>query len=311
MSRIELLCRWAIAPALVAGLLSGTAAGPLLAQRAGPEGPRLVIRSDDMGFSQAANEANRRLLASGLIVNVSVLFCAPWYREAVEILRRHPEVTVGVHLCANAEWKNFRWGPVADRGRVPSLVDEEGHFWGSYRQLNLDRTPRVEELEIEFRAQIERALRSGLTITYLDNHMGAGLRTPEQRAMVQRLAREYGLVHSGSFAEANVESFIGGGFREQLARLVGRLGALEPDSLYLLVMHVGLDTPELRAMEDLNEGGVANMSEQRQWELDMLLSSEFRAALEAHRVRLVSYRELAAEPRSAPRQQPGRAGRER
>lgn len=267
--------------------------------------PRLVIRSDDMGFSHGSNEANRRLLESGLLVNVSVLFTGPWYREAVEVLARHPEVAVGVHLCANSEWKNYKWGPVAGRGRVPSLVDEEGYFRGSYRELNVEHPPRLEELEIEFRAQIERALRSGLRITYLDNHMGAGLHTPEQRAMVERLAREYGLGLSRSYGELSAGGFAGGDYREQLARLVGRVGELKPDSLYLMVFHVGTDTPELRAMQDLNEGGVRNMAEQRQMELDMLLSAELRAALAGRRVRLVSYRELVAgsAPRPAP---PGR-----
>jgi predicted glycoside hydrolase/deacetylase ChbG (UPF0249 family) len=256
--------------------------------------PRLVIRSDDMGFSHAANAANQRLIESGLLVNVSVLFCAPWYQEAVEILARYPAVAVGVHLCANSEWKNYKWGPVAGRDRVPTLVNEEGHFRGSYRELNVDHPPRVEEMELEFRAQIERALRTGLRITYLDNHMGAGLHTPEQRAMVERLAGEYGLALSGSFGEQDPGAFSGGGYREQLSRLLSRVGALAPDSLYRIVFHVGTDTPELQAMRDLNEGGVANMSEQRQTELELLLSPELRAALAANRVRLVSYRDLAA-----------------
>ena len=34
------------------------------------------------------------------------------------------------------------------------------YFFGSYQELNLDHDPKVEELEIEFRAQIERALLS-------------------------------------------------------------------------------------------------------------------------------------------------------
>lgn len=253
---------------------------------------RLVIRSDDMGFSHAANVANRRLLESGLPVNVSVLFCAPWYKEAVEILKQHPNASIGIHLCANSEWKNYKWGPVAGRSRVPSLVNEDGHFWGSYGELNIDRNPNVQELEIEFRAQIERALRSGLPITYLDNHMGAGMRTPEQRAMIERLAKEYGLAISRYFGETNPGSFGGGNYQEQLSRLVSRVQAMKPDSLYLMVFHVGTDTPELRAMEDLNEGGVRNMSKQRQMELNMLLSPEFRAALVRNRVQPVRYREL-------------------
>ena len=45
-------------------------------------------------------------------------------------------------------------------------------------------------------------------------------------------------------------------------------------------------------MQDLNEGGVPNMSEQRQLEMEMLLSPSFQAALTRNRVRLVTYRDL-------------------
>ena len=287
-----------LAPITLVLLMSATSA----AQDAPSEAPavrerpvRVLIRSDDMGFTHGANVANERLMASGLPLNVSVLFAAPWYREAVEMLKAHPDVSVGVHLCANAEWKHYTWGPVADRSAVPSLVGEDGYFFGSWRELNLDHTPRVEELETEFRAQIERALATGLRIDYLDNHMGAGLATPEQRAMVERLAEEYGLGFSGGFGEVRPESFAGGSYEEQLARLVSSVEGLSPDSLYLIVFHVGTDTPELRALEDLNEGGPPSVARQRQIELDLLLSGAFREALERNNVQPLTYRALVRE----------------
>ena len=275
-------------------LLATLPPGHAAAQHAAPTAPapRLVIRSDDMGFSHAANVANEKLIASGLVVNISVLFAAPWYQEAVAILKQHPEVSVGVHLCANAEWKHYKWGPVAGRSQVPSLVDDEGYFFGSYRELNVEHAPRVEEMETEFRAQIERALRSGLSIDYVDNHMGAGMHTEAQRAMVERLAQSYGLAISRYYGEQRPGNFSGGDYAEQQQRLVALVDSLAPDSLYLLVFHVGTDTPELQAMQDLNEGGVRNMSAQRQMELDMLRAPAFREALERNQVQLVSYREL-------------------
>lgn len=123
------------------------------------------------------------------------------------------------------------------------------------------------------------------------------MHTSEQRAMVQRLARDYGLAHSSSLGELRPGGFSGGEYREQLARLTSRVGAMRPDSTYLVVFHVGTDTPELQAMQDLNTGGEARTSRQRQWELGMLLSPEFRDALARNLVEPVSYRTLAAERR--------------
>ena len=84
----------------------------------------LVIRSDDAGMSHSVNTALERLIDTGLPVSISVMFACPWYQETVEMLKRHPNVAVGIHLTLNSEWKNYRWGPVTGRGAVPSLVDD-------------------------------------------------------------------------------------------------------------------------------------------------------------------------------------------
>ena len=38
------------------------------------------------------------------------------------ILRRNPQISVGVHLVLNSEWKGDRWGPVLGKeGRTASM----------------------------------------------------------------------------------------------------------------------------------------------------------------------------------------------
>ncbi|PYP98661.1 MAG: hypothetical protein DMD34_02025 [Gemmatimonadetes bacterium] len=64
----------------------------------------LLIRSDDAGMSHSVNRALQRLMDTGLPVSVSVMFTCPWYQETVEILKRHPNVAVGIHLTLNSEW---------------------------------------------------------------------------------------------------------------------------------------------------------------------------------------------------------------
>ena len=72
--------------------------------------------------------------------------------ETVEILKRHPEVSVGVHVCLNSEWTPYRWGPVLPAKEVPSLVDEWGHFFGTRKDM-LANKPDMDEVEKEIRAQ--------------------------------------------------------------------------------------------------------------------------------------------------------------
>src|SRR5215212_3029340 len=152
----------------------------------------LIIRTDDAGMSHSVNMGLERLIASGLPVSVSVMFPTPWYQETVEILKRHPEVSVGIHLTLNSEWGNYRWGPVLGRSAVPTLVDADGYFFQSSEALHANK-PDLKEVENELRAQIERALRSGLRIDYVDYHMGTVTRYPEFRDLTERLASEYHL----------------------------------------------------------------------------------------------------------------------
>src|SRR3982751_2931351 len=73
---------------------------------------RLVVRADDFGFSHASNMALERLLKEGVMTSAGVIVNTGWLDETVGILKGHPEVSVGVHVCLNSEWVPYRWGPV-------------------------------------------------------------------------------------------------------------------------------------------------------------------------------------------------------
>lgn len=140
------------------GPFAGT---PVADPGAAPADPvHLIIRSDDAGMTHAVNMANRRLIESGLSVSVSIMFPTPWWQETVELLRAHPDVSVGIHLTLNSEWRNYRWGPLVGRSAAPTLVDEHGFFFHSSRDL-YENEPDLGEVELELRAQIERALGTG------------------------------------------------------------------------------------------------------------------------------------------------------
>jgi predicted glycoside hydrolase/deacetylase ChbG (UPF0249 family) len=251
----------------------------------------LIIRTDDAGMSHSVNMALQRLIASGLPVSVSVMFPTPWYQETVEILKRHPATSVGIHLTLNSEWKNYRWGPVSGRTAVPSLVDADGYFFPAADTLYKNR-PNLQEVERELRAQIERALGSGLRIDYVDYHMGTVMRHPEFRAITERLAWEYSLGMSGYFGETDHDPQYAAPPPAKLDSLLVMVNRLEP-GLNLVVTHVGIDDAELGALLDMNTSNpLPDMSKNRQGELDALTSQRFSAALKARNIRLLTYRQL-------------------
>ena len=280
------LCCWT--------LLAG-ASTIVSAQTTSPVAPAsLIIRTDDVGMSHSVNMGMQRLVSTGLPVSVSVMFACPWYQEAVEILKQHPNVSVGIHLVLNSEWKNYRWGPVAGSSAVPSLVDANGFFFPSSDALH-QHNPILGEVEKELRAQIERALRSGLKIDYVDYHMGTATRYPEFRDVTERLAQEYGLGMSEYFGEAEDAPQYAAVPERKLDSLVAMMGRLKP-GLNLVVTHVGIDDAELGALLDMNtDDPLPDMSKNRQGELTALTSPRFSAALKAHNVVVVTYRDVIAK----------------
>ena len=250
----------------------------------------LLIRCDDIGMCHSLNTAVRQFVDTRIPFSTSVMFVCPWYQEAVTILRDQPQVSVGVHLTLNAEWANYRWGPVLGKESVPSLVDSVGFFFPS-RETFFANNPEKSDIEKELRAQIERAMSSGIQIDYIDHHMGTAVQTLELRELVENLSEEYGLGISGYFGEiyANVTYFPPIG--SKLDTLIQHLSGLQP-GLNLLVMHIGMDTPELKAMKDLNPFGLTDMSQHRQDELKCLTSEEFKNALDVYELRPINYNYL-------------------
>jgi len=279
---------------VISWLLSASAVTFVSAQTRTPTAVSLLIRTDDIGMSHSVNMAMQKLVSTGMPVSVSVLFVCPWYQEAVEILKQHPSVSVGIHLALNSEWKNYRWGPVAGSTAVPSLVDENGFFFPSSEALH-QHNPQVVEVEKELRAQIERALRSGVKIDYVDYHMGTVTRYPEFRDITERLAREYGLGMSEYFGETEDTPQYSAAPAAKGDSLAVMINRLKP-GLNLVVTHVGIDDAEWRAMLDMNtDEPLPDMSKNRQGELTALTSPRFSAALQARHIVLVNYRDVIAK----------------
>ncbi len=258
------------------------------------ESRTLLIRCDDLGMSHSVNMAFKELMESGLKFSASVMFPCAWYQEAVDILKANPQITVGIHLTLNAEWKNYRWGPIACRDKVPSLIDKDGYFFPS-RATFFANNPKSEEIEIELRAQIERAINSGIKISYMDYHMGTAVDKPEHRAIVEKLAKEYGLAISRYFGEVDVESMYAVDIDNKQESLINFLSNLDAEKLNLLVCHVGKDQPELQAMLDMNSFGLPEMSKHREAELNALLSATKGKVFEKNNIKLINYNDRINE----------------
>lgn len=258
----------------------------------------LIINADDLGMSHAGNEATFQSLTTGIATSTTLMTPCPWAPHAMQFLRNHPKIPFGVHLTIICEFDVYRWGPATSRNSVPSLIDETGCFY-RYSQLpGLFESFRLEEVAVEFRAQIDAVLAAGLRPTHLDWHCIADGGRPDIFELTLELAQEYGLalrvhdlVQTSRLLSTGLPAADHGLMNsyevdpstkhEQYVELLREL----PAGLSEWAVHPGLGNEESRTLEP-------ESWQVRRTDLDFLVSPEARATIEQEGIILLDFRPL-------------------
>jgi len=274
----------------------------------------LIVHADDAGMSHSVNMGTIDSMKQGIVSSASIMVPCPWFKEFAQIARENPELDYGIHLTLTSEWTNYRWGPVAPRGTVPSLVDEEGYLWDNVPLVA--KNVKAEEVEIELRAQIDRALEFGVPLTHLDTHMGAMYSRPDLAAIYIKLAfeydlpvlflkelsekrkREYPVLAAGAaiFAKQleakglpvldKIDQFYGGdSHEERRATYVESLQNLQP-GLNELIIHCGYADDELRA--------ITSSAERRDGDRRIFMEPQVAKMIEDLGIEVVTWKQVHA-----------------
>lgn len=256
----------------------------------------LIINADDFGMCHSINTATIEAMRNGIVTTTSLMACCPWAWEAMQMLKDHPALSFGVHLTLVNEMPGYRWGPVASKDTVPSLVNRAGFFVDHGGIPELYANAVLAEVEREFRAQIGRVLDFGLRPTHLDWHCVLDGGRPDILELTLGLCDEFGLAMRVSGTEtrdrllaegkpANDFSIVDSyslpveGKSEIWAQRLRDL----PPGLNQWAVHVSTGDAEAQAMEP-------GRWPVRKTDFDFFISPTTRALVEEEGIVLIDYR---------------------
>ena len=258
----------------------------------------LVINADDFGFTPDVNEGIVEAHRRGILTAATMLANGAAFDDGLRLARETPSLDIGAHL-ALISGRSLLTGRPLPTGVAQLLAALARREIRPYEEL---------------RAQVARLVGAGLRLTHLDTHKHTHLAPPVLDA-VARIGQEFGIrwvrgpfdfplpapaskrlvnrslgLLRGRFHRvlsrhgcASTDHFAG--FRMTgrfgAAELVALIGAIPPGSTEFMC-HPG------RCREPLRNART-RLKESRERELEALLSSQAREALEHNRVELVNY----------------------
>ncbi len=277
-----------------------------VAERLGyPPGSKLlIIHADDLAVAHSVDAASFAALDQKAVSSASIMVPCPWLAEVADYARSHSDADLGLHLTLNSEWKTYRWGPVAPKDQVPSLLALDGYLFGESGGFRTHA--KADEVEREIRAQVEQATKLGIHPTHLDSHMGSLFLSPDLFAVYVKVAHDYRLPFLAvrvsdernkllsllSDKDIVLDSVVIFDPRvppdEWTESYVKALRSLKP-GLHEMIVHLGHDDSELQAVTvDHPDYGAA----WRQRDFNAVTSPDFKKALEEDHIILVSWKDL-------------------
>ncbi len=149
----------------------------------------LIVNADDLGWTDGVNRGIADAHRRGLVTSTSLLANGQAFESALRVARENPALGVGVHL-------NLSDGPPAASAKdVRGLLNDAGQFESSPESLLLriaGRSLPLDQIELEWDAQIHQIRDAGIEPTHLDGHKHVQM-LPGLFEIVLRLAKKHGV----------------------------------------------------------------------------------------------------------------------
>jgi|Deesub1362B_J571_1020462.scaffolds.fasta_scaffold00002_796 hopanoid biosynthesis associated protein HpnK len=280
---------------------------------------RVIINADDFGLSKGINEGIVKAHREGVLTSATIMVNMPGFEQAVEQALKMPSLGIGIHLNV------VRGRPVLSPERIPSLVDREGRFWGDLSLIIKKigkKEIKIEEIISEFRAQINKALKAGLSLTHVDSEKHLHCFYPILKRLIP-LLKDFGLQRIRYINQIcglrNPALFLGSvvvffswmrcrkmaqreGFRltdnffglcsvgkmsvERIKEILVNL----PSGTSEIMVHPGFITPEMVEIE--KESGAYRLQLGRELELSALIAPELTVIIKRNNIELINFAQI-------------------
>ena len=257
---------------------------------------QFIVTADDFGLTDGVNRAVVRAHQEGIVTSASLMVKSFAFESAVELARQNPSLDIGLHL---------------DLTNKPFALALRPH------RLDLER---------EVRAQIEKALGTGLHITHLDGHKHVHV-IPAVLKVIRAVAPGYGIraIRTMNTRSAGLMSLLRRNPKARAtiiqqylfargARLAWKFSLPNamagPDRFYGIEETGFLDLEAFANIIQDSGGGVhevmchpgyldpdlrhqpTRLLAQRERELEMLTSQQIRSLIRSSGIELISYKNL-------------------
>ncbi len=272
---------------------------------------RLIVNADDFGLSRAVTTGILEAAEAGAVTSASMIVNLDDFEETLAHARSFGRLPLGLHL-------NFTMGrPLT---AAPSLTSKRGDFYGLATLVKRASLGMVDSADVarECAAQLDRIAAAGIAVTHMDSHRHIHVH-PALFAPVTETATSRG-VHAVRAPLEPISTNIGdwrATMKKVALSLSSRLsGAIRPDHgpdhfygislqggrsfasrLFGLIPRLPSGTSEIMThpgRSDFSLPGHDGYSWQREEELLVLLSHQFRDLLDRHGIKLTNFASLGS-----------------
>ena len=263
----------------------------------------LIMHADDLGVCHSVNRASIDAFEASAISSSSIMVPCPWFSEIAEYAATNKNFCWGLHLTLTSEWKYYKWDGVASADRIPTLLNDNGFMYE--KVIDVVSNADLNEVEIELRAQIEKAMNAGIQVSHLDSHMGTLFATPELFKLYVKMGNEYELpvmIPGDRIPPSwNLSDMLGpvhypldqlimlNEMSDDWQEMYDEMVHMVKPGLNEIIVHLGYDDAELQAvMIDHPSFG----SSWRQKDLEYVMSDHFKTKLKELNIHLVSWKNV-------------------